>query len=150
MNKTLHTLNETKTDKQWIEMAIKNRHDVKLYNKDSIFVLKGSPIEQPRPYNRIQDIVENTDSIYFTDCTTFNSKITDNKELVEAFVSSIRKKTTSDNYPVYFFSESKLCWYQLVGDNWEKIKLPPSPSGNYIGVGARSMSLFAKMEINYL
>jgi hypothetical protein len=72
--------------------------------------------------------------------------------ITEMFVDKIL--SCEAELTVYFLNQETGKWYQLKHTNgefeWEHIKKPPVPTGKYIGVGTRDLSMSGKLEITYL
>lgn len=45
----------------------------------------------------------------------------------------------SDNHDLYVFDQEKNAWFEFNGKTWDKITLPPCPSGVWAGIGSRDL-----------
>lgn len=112
--------------------------------------------------NRDFYLTHEPDSLYAvgTFCTKGRLRINGHTGwIVEMFVDKLVYGNThikpSGHLPVYFLCQDLGKWYQLFYDdsmhfNWVHIKKPEEPTGKYIGVGSRELSMNGKLEILYL
>lgn len=108
--------------------------------------------------NRDYYLIKEPSSLYAigTFCTKGRLRINGHTAwIVEMFVDEcIYKGVKHSSLPVYFMCQDVGKWYQLYYENmrfnWVHIKKPEEPSGNYIGIGSRELSMNGKLEIMYL
>lgn len=111
--------------------------------------------------NRDYYLIKEPTSLYAigTFCTKGRLRINGHTAwIVEMFVDKCIYSSVKDGevtqLPVYFMCQDVGRWYQLCYENmhfnWMHIKKPEEPSGKYIGVGSRELSMNGKLEIMYL